>query len=230
MSNLRDRLGINTIIGLLLLVALFSLAGDEVIGLVASQVPGRGLNEAFPCSWLPSPEDLSNHQSLVARNALANGTSLGLEVRTTSIPNDPAIPLVIRILVKNDTLGTIPFVYDPDTVIVGDNNTSGLGITFNPPSNIFTPGVNLRADAATYPESSLRILGPQQRCVHVLEFNLNQLDNSIRSGTATVQAYYRGNNSGTVAPATVATPIYPDQGLPTGLIQSNPITIPIAPG
>jgi hypothetical protein len=42
MSNLRDRLGINTIIGLLLLVALFSLAGDEVIGLVASQVPGRG--------------------------------------------------------------------------------------------------------------------------------------------------------------------------------------------
>jgi len=214
-SDLRGRFGTNTLIGVLLLIALFSLAGDEVIELVAQQVPGAGINEAPPCRWLPSPQDLANHQSLIARSALANGTGLGLEVRSSTIPTTADGTLLVRILVINETLGTVPFVYNPDAVIVGDNNTSGLGITFTPTSNIFTPGVNLRADATTYAPENLRILGPQQRCVHTLTFTADQLDNNLRSGNATVQAYYRGNNAGTV-PAADPTPVYPDQGLPTG--------------
>jgi hypothetical protein len=131
--------------------------------------------------------------------------------------------------VINSTLGTLPFVYNPDAVIVGDNNTSGLGIIFDPPSNIVVPGINLRADPATYPESAVRILGPQQRCIHTLEFTLAQLDTNIQSGNSTVQAYYRGVNAG-VVPGANPTPIYPDQGLPTGLTLSAPAAILRPPG
>jgi hypothetical protein len=229
LRNVSGRFNTNTLIGILLLVALFSLAGDEVIQLVARQVPGQGINEAPPCRWLPEPQDLANHQSLIARTAISNGISLRLEVRTSAIPTGLEGALVVRILVINDTLGTVPFVYDPDAVIVGDNNTSGLGITFSPASNIFLPGVNTRQDSPTYPTSAVRVLGPQQRCVHVLEFTADQLDDNLRSGSATVQAYYRGNNAGTV-PASNPTPIYPDQGLPIGVTTSDPVRIPLAGG
>jgi hypothetical protein len=229
MNSLRERFNTNTIIGVLLLVALFSLAGDEVITLIANQVPGQVVTEAFPCSWLPTPEDLGNHQSLIARRAIADGTSLDLMTRASTVPTTPDGVLTIRILVINSTLGTVPFIYNPDTVIVGDNNTSGLGIIFDPPSNIVLPGINLRADPATYPENAIRVLGPQQRCIHTLEFTQAQLDNNIQSGNSTVQAYYRGVSAGAVPPAN-PTPIYPDQGLPTGLTVSNPVAVLRPPG
>lgn len=230
-ENLRERFNTNTLIGVLLLLALFSLAGDEVVALIANQVPGRVVSEAFPCSWLPEPQDLDNHQSLIARRAIANGVSLDLLVRAGSVPLNPEGTLNIRIVVINSTLGTVPFVYNPAAVIVGDNNTSGLGIIFDPPSNIVSPDINpnLRTDPATYPESSIRVLGPQQRCVHTLTFTLNQLDTNIQSGNSTVQAYYRGVSAG-VVPGANPTPIYPDQGLPTGLTVSNPVAILRPPG
>lgn len=223
-KRFRDRVGTNTLIGIFLLLALFSLAGDEVVRGIVAQVPGRGINEAPPCRWLPSPEDPANNQSLIGRAAVNNNSALELSVRAGRLPTQAGQYLLIRILVSNHSMGTVPFIYDPTAVIIGDNNTSGLGIVFNPPSNIFTPGINTRADAATYPNERIRLLGPQQRCVHTVELEFNQLDASILSGNATVRAYYRGNNVGAVPPAN-PTPIYPDQGLPTGVITSP--TVPL---
>lgn len=224
--QIRDRFGLNSIIGALLLVMLVSLAGDEIYRSIVSQIPG--VDEAAPCAWLPSPDDLANRQSLIGRAAVERVPPLELRVRSSAIPTTADELLVIRILVINNTLGTVPFVYNPNEVIVGDNNTSGLGIIFDPPSNIFTTGVNTRSDAATYPADELRVIGPQQRCVHRMEFSFDQLDGTIRSGNATVTAYYRGNNVGTI-PAANPTPIYPDQGLYTGLILSSPVEVLAAP-
>lgn len=223
MQQLRDRFGTNSLIGILLLVMLFSFAGDETFRLVARQIPGA--DEATPCRWLPSPPDLANNQSLIGRAAIQSRDPIQLRVRSNALPNTPEAIFVIRIEVINNSLGTVPFIYDPNTVIVGDNNTSGLGIIFNPPANILTPGINTRTDTQTYPESRVRILGPQQRCIHKMEFSFNEIPGTLRTPGATVEAYYRGNNIGIVPPA-VPTPIYPDQGLWTGVVRSAPYAIP----
>jgi len=205
---------------------LFSFAGYDIVRLVAVQLPN--VNEAIPCRWLRSPEDLGNNQSLVGRAAVSRSAPLELRVRSSLVPTDPQGTFAVRILVINDTLGTVPFVYSPEEVIVGDNNTSGLGIIFEPATTVFTPGVNQRNDPQTYPESRLRVLGPQQRCVHVIAIPSSQIPNTLRTGEATVQAYYRGTNTGQV-PAANPTPVYGDQGLYTGLVLSPPATVLTAP-
>lgn len=224
--NLRERFGTNSLIGIFLIIMLFTFAGDELLRLVAVQIPGA--DESFPCSWLPQPPDLANNQSLIGREVVTRREPISLRVRTSPVPQTDDALFVIRIQVTNETLGTVPIVYDPDEVIIGDNNTSGLGVTFNPASNIFLPGVNLRNDPATYPNSRIRILGPQQTCLHKITLNRSQLNAAIANGSATVQAYYRGTNVGTI-PQVVEpqpTPIYADQGLYTGLIVSPVATIP----
>lgn len=223
---MRERFGTNAIIGIFLLIMLFSFAGYDAFRIVAFQVPN--LNEAVPCRWLPSPEDLANNQSLIARAAVTNRAPLELRVRTNSIPQNADGELLIYILVINDTIGTVPFVYSPDEVIVGNNNTSGLGITFDPSANILLPGVNQRTDPNTYPESRIRLLGPQQRCLHIVTIPFENIPNTLRNNNVTVQAYYRGINAGEV-PAANPTPIYNDQGLYTGLIQSTAVSISTAP-
>lgn len=225
-KTLKERLNLNTILGIMLILALFSLAGDNLMGSILSQVPGQVISEAAPCRWLPSPENLANHQSLIGRATLTRRNPIELTVRASGLPTPNSTgKLTVRIIVTNNSLGTIPFIYNPDEVIVGDNNTSGLGIIFNPPSNIFTPGINTRVDSATYPRDDVRILGPQQRCAHTLEFEATQLDTTLYSGNTQVIAYYRGNTSG-VVPAANPTPIYPDQGLPSGTyITSSPVLL-----
>ncbi len=225
--NLQERFNRQSLIGIFLVIMLFSLAGDEFFRFLITQVPGPGVDEALPCSVLESPNDLAYHQSVVGRT-VADNQPLRLLVRTNAIPADDATNFIIRILLINDSMGTVPIVYTPEEVIIGDNNTSGLGVTFNPASNIFTPGVNLRNDPAAYPLDRVRVLGPQQRCIHRITLQRNQLDAGLLGGGATVTAYYRGLAPGAVPAvgALTPTPIFPDQGLVTGLMQSPPVTIP----
>ena len=40
------------------------------------------------------------------------------------------------VIIINDTIGTVPFVFNPNQVIVGNDTTSsGIGLIFNPPTN-----------------------------------------------------------------------------------------------
>jgi len=216
----------NFITGIFALFVLAFLAGPNI----APQLVSRVIPEFYagqPCAWVRIAQDRAFHQSLIGRAAV---NPLSVAVTTTAITNDPAGSLFVRILVTNNTTGTVPFVYNETQVLVGDNNTSGIGVIFNP-ANIQTAGFG-RQDAGGIPEANIRLLGPRQRCVHTLEFpNGNVLsDGSLRTGTAQVRAYYRNNSAGSVAPnpLTQATPIYPDQGLWTGYIESVPVVIPIA--
>lgn len=212
----------NIFVGGLLAVALLLFLPRYLPNLVATVLPG--LYEGVPCTNLRTADDRANHQSLLGRAAVA---PLSLSVRSSGLPSDAAGSLWITIAVTNNTVGTVPFVYDPQRVIVGDTNTSGLGIVFTP-NNTLSTGL-ARQDAAVAPEASIRLLSPRQRCLHTVEFPAGNvlIDGAIANGTAQVYAYYRNNINGriTTSPVVNATPIFTDQGLWTGFVQSAPITI-----
>lgn len=227
MEFFRNRDNMNLPVGIFLLIMLAVFAGQGTIGgLLGRYVPG--IDEAPPCSWLRTAQDRAKHQSLIGRTAAQNGDPIQLSVRTTAAPATQDGMLVVFVQIRNRSLGTVPIIYDPDSVLIGDNNTTGLGITFIPASNIPTAALN-RQDATSYPLERIRLLGPRQRCVHRVEIPFNLLTGNITSGQSSVQAYYRGNNVGQVTQLDPqATPIYNTQGLWQGLSQSATVPIPAA--
>jgi hypothetical protein len=217
----------NFIVGIFLLVMLAMFAGPNILPrLFATVFPG--FDEAIPCAWLREASNRADHQSLLGRAA---DSPIALNVRTSGISNDPAEFLTIVVVVTNQSLGTVPFLFNPDQVMLSDNNTSGVGVIFNPPAQTLTGPIRA-PDPTTFSEENIRLLGPQQSCVFRLEIaNGNVLiDPSISSGTARVSAYYRINSAGQVlpTPGDLTTPIYPDQGLWTGYVTSDAVTIPRA--
>jgi hypothetical protein len=217
----------NLIVALFLIILLSMFAGPNLVPRLASQVI-PGFDEGVPCGWLPTARDRGNHQSLIGRSA---ESPIAVYVEPGAITGDPAGLLSISIIVSNQSLGTVPFVFAPNEVIVGDNGTSGIGIIFSPSNGLVTGG-SRTSDGPAYNESKIRLLAPRQSCVFRVEFpNGNILvDPSLTSGTATVRAYYRSTQAGQVypTPGIVATPIYPNQGLWVGYVESDAVTIPLA--
>ncbi len=215
------------IIGLVLVMLLAFLVSPNILPeFLSNSIPG--FYEGIPCIWLRNAQDRANHQSLIGRG---NPNPLAVSVETSALPTDPAGFLYIRIVIANNSLGTVPFVYDPAQIIVGDNGTSGLGIAFSPQNSLITGAQ--RQDQNPIPEANIRLLGPRQRCVHTLEFPAGNvmIDPAINSGTAQVVAFYRNNSdSQTIPTSSIATPIFSTHGLWTGLIQSSPVVIPVAAG
>jgi hypothetical protein len=216
----------NTIIGIIMLVALLVFVGPNVLpSILARTLPF--FDEGIPCSNLRVSENRARHQSLIGRQAV---DPLVLDVETSALPQQAGENLVITITITNITIGTVPIVFSPDQVIVGDaSNSSGVGLIFNPPSNVQTTGFRRAPGSTTFLEEDIRLLGPRQKCVHRVEFPADQLDNVIRSGATQVQAYYRITGAGAItANAQNPNPIYPDQGLAIisgGIVTSDPLVI-----
>lgn len=214
----------NLFVGLILLLLLAVFAGPSTLPRFLSNV-FPGFYEGFPCSWVRTASDRANHQSLLGREATS---PISLRVESSGLPADASGSLYITITVKNDSLGTVPIVFDPQRVQVGDNNTSGLGIIFTPPNSLST-GSLPRTDSSTIPDQDLRLLGPRQSCVVKLEFPGGNVlvDPNLTSGATQVRAYYRNNARGQIVqPAqTLATPIYTDEGLWTGYVESAQVPI-----
>jgi hypothetical protein len=215
----------NFVIGVILLIALLFLAGPGTLPRFLARF--SPYFEGIPCGNVRTASDRANHQSLLGRSA---ENPLVLSISTSGIPTDPAASLLIQITVINNSVGSVPFIYNPNEVIIGDNNSSGLGIVFTPNTSLATTAN--RQDTQSYPENEIRILGPRQRCVHTIDIaggNV-QIDPQLRSGNTQVYAFYRGASRGAIPPPVAAepTPIYPDQGLPTGVVRSDSVLIPIA--
>lgn len=212
-------------VGIILLIALAFLAGPNLIPRVFSRL--SPYFEGVPCNNLRNSPDRANHQSLLGRD---DDDAMQLRIRSSAIPNSGDGFLTLQIIVENNSIGTLAFVYNEDEVSIGDNNTSGLGIIFSPTNSLAT--TNNRQDSPSFPESEIRLLGPRQRCIHTISIPAGNVipDQSVTSGTAQVLAYYRGTSRGSVVqpPGAVATPIYPDQGLWVGLAQSEAVIIPPA--
>jgi hypothetical protein len=226
MSFLRRPTSTNALVGIFLLVLLAVFAGPGMLPrIISSIIPSA--DESIPCEWLRSGENRAEHQSLIGRSMV---NPISLRVRTSALPRTAEERLVINIIVSNDSIGTVAIYYNPTQVRLGDDGvTSGLGVVFNSPGGVPAGG---QGSGAAYPEADIRLLGPRQSCVHRIEFPANQYpDPSIGTGNATVKAYYRNTTRGISAPmSSLATPIFPDQGLWTGVAESAPVTIPFASG
>lgn len=216
----------NLTVGIFLLILLAVFAGPNTLPrLLSTFFPGA--DEATSCSSVRTADNRAQHQSLLGRAA---DSPIALSVRTTALPTQGDQFLTIIITVTNDSLGTVPFVFNPNQVIVGDDGSSGVGLIFTP-ANSLQSGAR-QDSAATYAEQNIRVLGPRQRCVVRIDFPAGNVlvDGNVTSGTAQVRAFYRNGNPGPVAPppGTNATPIFPNQGLWTGIAESENVTIPPA--
>ncbi len=191
-----------------------------------------GADEGVPCDWLRRAPDLRERQSLLARTS---AEPLSLRVKSVPFPTSAETTWTVKIIVINRTAGSMPILYHPDQVLIGDDpTTSGFGI-------IFRPGLPLQNYASrqartSYPLEEIRLLGPRQRCTITLDFPgaaaIVDID-TVRSLTA--QAYYRilqpgehPEDDGSVEPT------FLDQGLRAsekdmGVIYSEQLAIPVAP-
>lgn len=214
----------NFIIGVFLLILLSVLAGPNVAPRVLSSfVPG--FDEGVPCDRLRQANNRGQHQSLLGRGA---DRPLDLRIRTSPIPQSGDGFLVITVTITNSSLGTVPIVFDRNQIPLTDNGTTGLGLIFTPPAQLLIGGTR-DADPAVFPENDIYLLSPRQSCIYRAEFPAGNVlpDPGLTSGTARVRAFYRGASPGQVTQSPVATAIYPDQGLWTGIIQSEDVVIPL---
>jgi hypothetical protein len=228
----RDGDSSNTLIGIIILVLLLTYVGPDVLPqLLANSLPF--LDEGIPCGRLRTGEDRGSHQSLIGRAAL---NPISLRVENEPFPTDGVSSWTLRIIVINNTIGTVPIVFNDNQVISSDDGSSGIGLIFNPAASIIidsnTDGIgNQRPQGLTsFPEDDIRILGPRQRCVIRVTIAANQL-NAIPQGVSDrtrVRAYYRITSAGLVQ---LGGSVFQDQGLDileAGFIDSEELIIPFA--
>ncbi len=212
----------NTVFGVILLVMLLVFVGPDVLPRLVSRTFAF-IDEGAPCTRLRTASDRGLHQSLIGRRS---SDALELDVQVEPLPND-GTPWVIRIIIVNNTIGTVPIVFSENQILTVDDGNSGVGLIFNPPANI-NLGTIRPPGASTFSNDNIRLLGPRQRCVHRVEIPAAQLGGII-GGQSTVQSYYRITTPGAVL--TTATAIFPDQGLAIlsdGIETSDTVVIPAA--
>lgn len=218
----------NTIIGIILLIFLLVVISPNVLPSVLSRT-FTFIDTGVPCERLRTALDRSRHQSLIGRQA-ENPLVLEVDASPLPNPNNPGESLVIRVTIINNTIGTVPFVYNPDQVIFGNNGSSGLGVIFEP--NITLPGPTRQNQGVTsFPASEIRLLGPRQRCVHRIEIPASAAA-PLGTGNATVRAFYNISTSGQAIPTDPTRPvIFSDQGLSPGpggyFVESPRVVIPL---
>ncbi|MCS6834992.1 MAG: hypothetical protein NZ750_03120 [Anaerolineae bacterium] len=217
----------NTVIGIILLIVMLVFVGPNVIpGLLSRTF--NFIDEGIPCTRLRTAEDRAAHQSLIGRLA-QNPISLRV-IPDTIPPFGSGSGMTFRIVISNETIGTVPIVFNEAQVIVNDDpNSSGFGLIFEPALPITTGGVR-QPGLATFPEANIRLLGPRQRCVHRVDFRADQVDAAFRSVPVRVRAYYRVTGPGIIQSGVPGSRlIYGDQGLNiirNGFLTSDPVLVP----
>lgn len=209
----------NRLIGVFLLILLAVIAGPTTLPRI---LPFTELG--VPCASLPQGTERGLHQSYIGRLA---ENPLQVIVRPSPVPSGGDNQLYVSIVMVNNSIGTVPILYNSNQILVGDNGTNGMGVVFNPPNNLSNGAVRQNPPNGSYPETDIRLLGPRQRCVHEIAFTVDPGANpSIFTGTATVQAFYRMDTPGQV---TTGGQIFPNQGLrvQNNFIQSDPVVIPL---
>lgn len=213
----------NSIVGVFALIMLAVLAGPAVLPtLISEAVPF--VDEGVACSNLRTGLDRAYHQSLIGREVSQQPEPpISLTLEMDPIPTTGG-SLTVKIVIYNETLGTVPLL-----VSSGFVNTSpqpggnGLGLVAGTTD---VPQVNATV-GPSYDEETIHLLGPRQRCVHRVTFNFDQIPPQFSVPGTSVRAYYRNENRGSVTlPVGAEGPaIFPDQGLWTGVIESESIIL-----
>ena len=219
MRYVRRARGSNTVVGIFMMLLLATLLSPSVApAFIARYLPF--IDEGIACGSTRQAEGRVQHQSLIGRAAAASGFPLAVEVTLGPYPADAAGSLVVKLVLINRSVGTVPFVF-PGDVLINNASINGAGIMFN---NQPIPGV--QAQQSLIPDSNIRLLAPRQRCVMRVDIPAAQFGQyGINPGTF-IKGFYRNASSGTgqgILPG--QTQIFPDQGLWVGVIESNPVSV-----
>lgn len=201
-----DRDNPNTFIGVILLIVLAVFVLPERIPQFIGDLSPT-LFSGMPCARLPAARDLSAHQSVLGRRTQ---DPLLLELAAGTIAQDGS--LALRLTVTNRSLGTVPLLYQADNIVIAavEDKGQGLGL-FVEPEPVDPTITRANPDADGFPESDIRLLGPQQKCSHAFEVDASQ--QMIADG-GKARAWYRMGIGGAHQPGSEDLRLlFPDQGL-----------------
>lgn len=212
----------NALVAVVLLLMLVIFAGPSNLPNLVARLPG--FDEGMACERLREAKNRAYHQSLLGRAVNQNPIPpISLSVRTSPVTPE-ATTFSVTVVVVNETVAPVPLVITPGQFSLPTQSANGLGITFNPDEVVQQIGGN----AIAYPESSIRILGPRQRCVHRVVYDLVPRPQILIGLTPEwrIKAFYRNSSTGSIdfsaIPFNYAPPVrYTDQGLWVGVVQSG---------
>lgn len=226
MSFLNPRDNPNALVGIFALVMLAILAGPNMLPVILNNV-APFVDEGVPCSRLRIGEDRAFNQSLIGRDvSLGFDSPLALTLRLSPLPLDGVGDWTVTIVVQNTTLGTVPIALVSDQLDTSAQ-PGGVGIGLVAGGTQVQPASNLNAVGTSYDEESIRLLGPRQRCVFRVNIPFAQIPSQFSIPGIPVRAFYRNDNRGaiTLPPNADRPPVFPDQGLWIGVVESEPVTI-----
>lgn len=204
------------------------------------------LNRGAICINLPSPEG-GNNQSLLA---LSDGTdvpqSLELELKVLAENNglgDPEITigddLNVRVTFKNEDIGPVTLFLLEDREVIGDFDQftaqQGVGLFFEirhvDTSSLLFDTVRqppTQGSFTSYALEDLFMVTAKHKCYMDLNFSSARLQDIglNRLGEYRIRVYYRNASRGVPLPplaAPTATPMFTDQGVWSGTVQSNEV-------
>ncbi len=186
------------------------------------------------CTGLPHPLLTGSNQSLLA--AQTDPTLLVLELVPERNVLNAGDTLVLYIRFINNSMAPFTLFMLPEEAVLRYTGQE-IGLMFSligadgrvlgePPS----PAHPLTPVRQQYRASELRMLGPRQRCTVRLELPPVRLEGaSLTGGQYRITAVYRNQFKGTYSSVQrlTPTPIFGDQGVWVGQVQSNDIVISI---
>ncbi|GIK29171.1 MAG: hypothetical protein J5J04_15520 [Anaerolineae bacterium] len=211
----RSRRG-STAFGVLLIVVLFVLAGQNTF----SDLFANFLVDLRPsCENARGVTAREAHQSLIARAVSQRRSPFRVELEIGAYPTTPEEALVVRIILTNTSMGTIPFLLSGG-VAVNNPAIDGFGL--------LTTTAQVTAPASTnapIPESNIRLLVPLQTCVQYLTLSVSDLQTFGINPGSVLRAYYRNGATGLIQTSNPG--IFADHGLWTGVVESASEAVPI---
>lgn len=209
----------NTTVGLFLLIVLAVFAGSNALPSVLSSLLPFA-DEGTSCLWLYQTDDRGDHQSLIGRSSstIPDESPLSVRVDPDPVPSDPAQDWVIRIILTNETIGSIPIFVNPTPNI--NVAQTGFGVIFNSATAVPLTG-------GPPNPNNVHILAPRQRCVYRVTIPAGTFGNLGITPASQVKAYYINTSAIGV---TQANSVYPDLGLWVGVIESPSATLTLSVG
>jgi hypothetical protein len=211
-------------------IALAALLILAIIALPALWARLPGAASGVACANLPMPRLGGSNQSLLS--AQVDSNALRLELAPDPIVINQGQPLDMEVRFINNSVAPLTLFFVPDEVTFRYTEQEA-GLLFS----ITSGGVARGDQPSVYPpypvrqqftQNQLRILGPRQRCSEHVQIDPARLNAAqVIQGEYRITAVYRNLYKGVLPPvgALTPTPIFRDQGVWTGTVQSNEIRV-----
>ena len=217
------------------LLQVVAVAALMILFMVTLPYIWPGSADGGNCDNLPAPIITGNNQSVLAAEADASNLRLELVAENTSVIQGQSVVLHVRFI--NDGMAPLTLYLVPNSAVLrytGQDMGLQIGVQATDGRPLgeplsARPGV---ASPQSYTNDQVHTLEPRQRCYERIEFDPGRLNTAgIVLGQYQFTAVYVNQSKGslpTVAPRTV-TPVFKDQGVWVGKVQSNQLLITIKP-